>query len=132
MRTLALVLPIVLVGCISSSNRELETHLAITDSHLDRLAQSLDALNAKLAAASAPAQRAPAVAGITCRDAKLTEYAEGGLKPGEKPLGAVQKCPAPRDFAQCLDGQPLSDVAAACNAGKLDALLGAGKDGKKS
>lgn len=130
MRVLILSLGCLVVAC-GPSARELEAHLAVTDSHLDRLSESLDALNAKITS-GAPAQRAvPAVVGVTCRDGKLTEYAEGGLRSGERALGKVGKCSAPKDYAQCLAGQPLSDVAAACEAGKLDALLDDKKTEKK-
>lgn len=121
---------LVLLAACASPNRELESHLAILDSHLDRNTEAVESLSAKLQAA-APAQRTPAVAGVTCRDGKLAEYAEGELKPGEKALGRVEKCPAPKDYAQCLSGHSVSDVAAACTAGKLEALLDKPKEEKK-
>jgi hypothetical protein len=103
----------------ASSTRELETHMALLDTHLDRLSASIDALNVKIGNGT----RTPAVAGVTCRDGKLTDYAQGELRPGEKALGRLEPCPAPKNYAQCLSGLPASDVAGACSAGKLDELL---------
>lgn len=128
MRILAILPALTLIAC-ASPNKEIETHLSVLDSHLDRLSLSIDALNAKVA--QGPGPRAPAVAGITCRDGKLTEYAEGEqLRSGEKALGKLEKCAPPKDYAQCLDGMPASDVAGACAAGKLDVLLEKPKDKK--
>lgn len=125
MRVLALSILCLLTAC-ASPNRELETHLALTDAHLDRLAQSIDALNAKFVAQPHESQAPPPkIVGVVCRDTPKGTglVAVDSLKPGERNLGMREHCPAPRDFVWCIGGLPESDVMYACAEGKLDELL---------
>lgn len=136
MRSIALLpcLAIALSACTVPMH---DAHLDALDAHLDALKSSVDALEATLTRGQAARPQPEPAAGpaphVVCRtmpDGQRVAREVTDKDPSDIDLGTFAACPAPKAYAKCLRGQPASEVADACVAGKLPEQTKDAKDTK--
>lgn len=114
MRTLVVLASVALAGCTITLHEDPKVLAS-----LDRIGTGIEAL--RVAAVPAPAQQ-KLPQHVVC---KPNEKGERVLWPveqvgkDEKDLGPLAPCPPPNEVAACIGGEPQSNIAARCAAGKI-------------